>query len=378
MERKQGGADDALPMEARQRTADPRMHGVPVMGWQLPALRGALLALLAAVLFGCSTPLIQYVGVGIGAFTTSALLYVGAAGAGALSRRSVLREARVRRRDWKRLAAMAFFGAVMGPVMLVWGLQRTSGTSASLMLALEAMFTALLAWRLYGETLDRRVWAALLLLLSGGVLLVLDQRAAGVMQSWGLIAVMIATVAWSIDNSLSRELAECDPSQVVMLKSSLGVLASAVMALLLREPLPPGSTAASLILIGATGYGLSLRCYLLAQRAFGAARTGSVFAFAPFIGAGLAVVLGDRQFGWMMVLASALMLAGVLLHLTEAHSHEHVHESLEHEHAHRHDDAHHGHVHDPMPEGEHSHWHRHEAQTHAHPHVPDVHHRHGH
>ena len=47
--------------------------------------------------------------------------------------------------------------------------------------------------------------------------------------------------------------------------------------------------------IGATGYGLSLRLYLLVLRAFGAARTGSVFAFAPVIGALLAIALGDRS-----------------------------------------------------------------------------------
>jgi drug/metabolite transporter (DMT)-like permease len=47
-----------------------------------PALRGGLLAVLAALLFGLSTPLIQRLGAGLGAFTTAALLYAGAAGAG--------------------------------------------------------------------------------------------------------------------------------------------------------------------------------------------------------------------------------------------------------------------------------------------------------
>ena len=130
--------------------------------------------------------------------------------------------------------------------------------------------------------------------------------------------------------------------------------------------------------IGATGYGLSLRFYLLAQRAFGAARTGSVFAFAPFIGAAFAVLLGERPAGWMMALGSGLMLAGVLLHLAESHGHEHAHEALEHEHAHRHDDGHHEHRHEPMPEGAHSHGHRHEPLHHVHPHVPDAHHGHRH
>ena len=44
----------------------------------------------------------------------------------------------------------------------------------------------------------------------------------------------------------------------------------------------PSATAAfALLAIGAVGYGLSLRFYLLAQLTFGAARTGSVYAFAP-------------------------------------------------------------------------------------------------
>ncbi len=347
----------------------------------MPALRGALLALLAAALFGISTPLVQRFGVGLGAFSTAALLYAGAAAAGAFSRQRIEREARVLRADLPRLLAMAGFGAVIGPVALAWGLQHTSGTSASLMLTLEALFTAVLAWRLYRETMDGRVWAAMALLLAGGMVLVLDQGlrsdSAGA-RLWGLLAVLLATAAWGVDNTLSRALAERDPGQVVLLKAVLGAAATTVLAIALGEPLPSLGAALTLLAVGASGYGLSLRFYLLAQRAFGAARTGSVFAFAPFIGAALAVALGDRSASAMMALGSALMLAGVVLHLAESHGHEHLHENLDHEHAHRHDDGHHGHMHEPMPAGEHSHRHHHAPLRHAHHHVPDAHHGHRH
>ncbi|MFZ2988688.1 DMT family transporter [Ideonella sp.] len=344
----------------------------------LPALRGGLLALLAAALFGISTPLVQRFGAGIGAFSTAALLYAGAAAVGLWSRQGVEREARLQRADLPRLLAMAAFGAVIGPVALVWGLQHTSGTSASLMLTLEALFTALLAWRLYRETMDGRVWTAMALLLAGGMVLVLDQGRSGGALLWGLLAVLLATAAWGVDNTLSRALAERDPGQVVMAKALLGVAATLMLAVFLGEPLPAAGSAIALLAIGATGYGLSLRFYLLAQRAFGAARTGSVFAFAPFIGAAFAVALGDRSASGLMALGSGLMLAGVVLHLAESHSHEHAHEELDHEHAHRHDDGHHDHAHDPMPTGEHSHPHRHTAIRHAHAHVPDAHHAHRH
>jgi drug/metabolite transporter (DMT)-like permease len=343
-----------------------------------PALRGGAFAVLAATLFGISTPLVQRAGEGVGPFTTAALLYAGAALLGFFTRKAAAREAAVQRRDLPRIAWMALFGAVIGPVALAWGLQHTSGTSASLMLALEALFTALLARWLYAETMDARVWTAMLLLLAGGIVLVLDRGAAGSTQGLGLAAVLLATAAWGIDNALSRGVAERDPAQVVLAKAALGAPAAALLALAWGEAWPSAGKVAALLAIGATGYGLSLRLYLLAQRAFGAARTGSVFAFAPFIGAALAIALGERGVGWGTAAGGALMLAGVVVHLYERHEHLHRHEALDHEHAHRHDDGHHDHQHAVMPEGAHSHAHHHAPTEHRHPHVPDAHHRHRH
>jgi len=343
-----------------------------------PALRGGLLALLAAVLFGLSTPLVQHFGQGLGAFTTAALLYVGAAVVALLMRHPAQREAALRRSDLPRIAAMAGFGAVIGPVALAWGLQRTSGSSASLMLTLEALFTAVLAWRLYGETMDKRVGTAMVFLLAGGVALVLEQGLASDTPMWGLLAVLIATAAWGVDNTLSRGVADRDPGQVVLAKASLGATATIALALVFGEPIPGMVAALALLAIGATGYGLSLRLYLLAQRAFGAGRTGSVFAFAPFIGALGAFALGNRTGTWMLVAGGVLMWVGVVLHLFESHGHEHDHEALEHEHAHSHDDEHHVHTHADMPAGQHSHVHRHEPLRHVHAHVPDAHHLHSH
>jgi len=65
-----------------------------------PIILGTLFAALAAVAFGVTTPFIQRLGVGVGPFTTAALLYLGAA-IGAISmpgRKTEQREARVRLR----------------------------------------------------------------------------------------------------------------------------------------------------------------------------------------------------------------------------------------------------------------------------------------
>ena len=343
-----------------------------------PVLRGGALALLAAALFGLSTPLVQRFGQGLGPFSTAALLYAGAALVALFQRRGAGDEAPLRRSDAPRLLAMVAAGAVIGPVALAWGLQRTSGASASLLLTLEAVFTAVLAWRWYGEVLDGRVKTAVGLLLAGGALLVIDQGLSGQVQLLGLLAVAVATVAWGVDNTLSRGVAERDPGQVVLAKTALGASITGALALAWGEPLPALWAALALLAVGATGYGLSLRFYLLAQRSFGAARTGSVFAFAPFVGALGAFALGERSASALLLLGGLLMAAGIVLHLVENHAHEHRHEALDHEHAHTHDDGHHLHSHTPMPAGPHSHPHHHSPLQHRHPHAPDAHHVHRH
>jgi drug/metabolite transporter (DMT)-like permease len=343
-----------------------------------PAMKGAFLAIAAAVLFGASTPLVQQAGVGVSAWMTAALLYAGAAMTGILLRSKATLEAPLTKRHWPRLILMAIFGAVLGPAALAWGLQRTGGMAASLMLTLEAVFTVLLAMVLYREKIGARVALAIVLMTLGAALLVFDQTDTGQSQTLGLLAVMAATLAWAIDNSLSRALADLDPGQIILGKAALGAASSLLIAIISGGISITMSQGFSLLLIGAIGYGLSLRFYLLAQRSFGASRTGSLFAAAPFIGAAIAFGLGQRHTSMVLLAATILMIVGVFLHLTEEHEHTHIHNDLEHEHAHRHDDGHHTHVHPEMPSGSHSHNHRHTSLEHRHAHVPDAHHDHSH
>lgn len=217
-------------------------------------------------------------------------------------------------------------------------------------------------------------------MLAGGTLLVVqtfDLGTAGL----GLLAVAAATAAWAVDNTLSRPLAETPPLTVVTLKAGVGGAAALTVALAVGEPAVDASTALGLMAVGAVGYDGSLALYLGAQRHLGAGRTGSVFALGPFVGAVVAVALGDRDLGWATAGATVLFALGVWLHLAEAHAHLHLHEPLEHEHFHRHDDHHHDHDHPAgmaIPERGHSHRHAHERVVHDHPHAPDLHHVHAH
>jgi drug/metabolite transporter (DMT)-like permease len=329
--------------------------------------------MLAALAFGVTTPVVAWAGAWVGPFATAALLYAGAVGSSLVLPKA--RGTRLVRRDLVRVVAMAVVGAAIAPVLLAWGLHQAGATIGALLLNLEAVFTVVLARLVYREPIGARVAAAVTAIVAGGVALVVG-AVGGDWRLGGVLAVAGATLAWALDNTLSRPLADRDPLAVVAAKGALGAALSLAAAAIAGEHAPPLRPALVLVTCGATGYGLSLRLYLLAQRRIGAGRTGSVFALAPFVGAALAIALGDRTFDAWTLVAAGLFILGVYLHATEHHHHAHVHARADHDHVHRHDDGHHSHAHDPPFVGEHAHPHHHDRVEHDHDHAPDLHHDH--
>lgn len=344
-----------------------------------PIAVGVLLALAAAAAFGVTIPVLGWAGFGVGAYSTAALLYVGASLA-SLAQKPFVRDAGapVTRSAWPALLIMALAGAAVAPTLLAWGVQRTGPVTGGLLLNLEAVWTVVFARVVFGEFLGRRVIAALVLMTAGGGLLSMAGHGGGGWSGVGVVAILGATVAWAVDNTASRRLAELRPLTVVATKGVLGATLTLSLAVAFGEPAPESWRTVVLLLAGATGYGLSLRLYLLAQRRIGSARTASVFALAPFIGAALGLVVVPTSLGWGTALAALLFGVGVALHVSERHAHTHSHDATTHDHAHHHDDGHHAHAHDAQVDGEHSHAHQHEPVEHAHEHGEDVHHGHSH
>jgi len=353
--------------------------------------RGQLAGFIAAVLFGCSAPLISTITAEASALSIAALLYAGAA-LGLLLIRSIkgrsTDEAPVQRGDWPALIALTVVGGVIGPLALVMGLARLPAASSSLLLNLETLFTLAIAVLIGREHLGRRGLASAALTLAGALVLSGGSFSGTSWPGAGLIA--LATLAWGIDNNLSQRLSLRDPMQIALLKAAGASLPMLALAAGLGERFPSTGLILLLIVIGALGYGLSIWLDLLALRDLGAAREAVIFATAPFVGALFSLLVLRDALTLNLAVAAGLMALGVGLLLRERHSHQHQHAALSHHHRHRHDpahpDAHHTHAHRPEeldgqpPEGPfwHAHEHRHDPLRHDHPHVSDAHHRHPH
>ena len=345
--------------------------------------RGIAAAIAAAVLFGLSTPLAKLLVGGMPALLLAGLLYTGS-GVGL----AVLLALRVasggsaslslpRGADAGWLLGAIAAGGVIGPWLLMIGLQATDAASASLILNLEGVLTALLAWFVFKENFDRRIALGMAFIVAGGVALSAGS-AFGAEGVAGPLAIAGACLAWAIDNNLTRKVSIHDAMLIACAKGLVAGGLSVAWVLASGAPMPDAPTTLAAGLLGFLGYGLSLTLFVVALRNLGAARTGAYFSLAPFIGAALAVLLGAPLTSTLL-LAGSLMAAGVWLHLTEHHEHRHRHGRAEHVHPHVHD-LHHRHSHAGGWDGKepHTHAHLHEPLAHAHPHFPDVHHRHEH
>lgn len=339
-------------------------------------------ALLAAGLFGASTPFAKLLTGQISLLLLAGLLYAGS-GLGLsvwalLRRRGGEADAPLTRRDAPWLGGAVLFGGILGPALLMSGLQRAAAAEASLLLNLESVLTAVLAWVVFRENVDRRIFLGMVVIVLGGVLLSWDfGLASGV--SWGALAIAAACLCWAIDNNLTRAVSGGDPVQIAAIKGAVSGMVNTGLAFALGASLPSWPALAAAATVGFLGYGVSLVLFVLALRHLGTARTGAYFSTAPFVGASLALLLMGESPAPLFWLAGGLMAIGVWLHVTERHEHEHTHEALEHTHRHHHD-AHHQHEHDFEWDGQepHTHPHRHEPLVHSHPHYPDLHHRHRH
>jgi drug/metabolite transporter (DMT)-like permease len=348
---------------------------------------GIATALGAAILFGASAPLAKLLLRGATPQLLAGLFYLGSGiGLGIVWLRwrqsaEAATERPLTRHDLPWLTGAIVFGGALAPLLLMTGLARTPASAASLLLNLEGVLTALLAWFVFKENFDRRIALGMLAIVIGGAALSWEGRL-----SWGgmagPLAVAGACLCWAIDNNLTQKVSAGDPVQTAMLKGMVAGSVNTTIAVFLGASLPSAPRVIAALVVGFLSYGVSLVLFVMSLRHLGTARTGAYFSTAPFVGAMLSLLIFREQPTTVFIVATGLMAIGVWLHVSERHEHEHRHEMLDHDHAHVHDE-HHQHAHiagdppvtDPTP---HAHRHRHDPLVHSHVHYPDIHHRHGH
>jgi drug/metabolite transporter (DMT)-like permease len=254
-------------------------------------------ALGAAALFGLSAPAGKALLALTDPWLFAGLLYLGSGlslgayrVARGLTSRSNGREATLGRRDWPWLGAATLTGGVIAPVLLMFGLSVVSSAEASLLLNLEGVFTAVVAWMVFREHVDTRIAGGMVAISLGAMLLAWEPGQA-MKLSAGALLVAGACLGWAIDNNLTRKVSASDPLQIASLKGLVAGTVNVAIAVGLGAAVPSPTTVLLAALLGLVSYGVSLVLFVLALRGLGAGRTSAYFSTAPFVGAVIGVVV---------------------------------------------------------------------------------------
>ncbi len=277
--------------------------------------KAALYALTAAVLYAFSIPVSKRLLEYLPPVLLAGLLYLGA-GIG-----SVLLLVLAGRREKKGAVILSFtrdeapfvLGMVLldilAPILLMLGLRSASSAGASLLNNFEIVATAFFALFVFREPISVRLWIAVILITLGSCLLTFN--ADGVFSfSGGSVLVLLATVCWGLENNCTRKLSQNNPVLIVAIKGLGSGLTALVIGFALGERFTKEGVALLAMLAGFFAYGISIACYIRAQRTLGAAKTSAYYAAAPFIGAGLSFVFLGERANALFFLALLLMSAG--------------------------------------------------------------------
>lgn len=344
--------------------------------------RAISIAILAAALFGISSPISKLLLKEIPPTLMASLLYLGA-GFGMLAINMAKRlykrepiEAKMTKDQMPYILGMIILD-VAAPVCLMIGLRMTTAANASLLSNFEIVATALIALLIFNEAIGKRMWVAISLITLSTMILSVEDLSSFSFSN-GSIFIIFACLCWGLENNCTRMLSLKDPLQIVVVKGFGAGLGSLMIAFALRQYSTNFLYLVMALILGFVSYGLSIYFYIVAQRELGAARTSAYYALAPFIGVLLSIMIYGQQITGSFIASFAIMITGAYFAAVEHHIHRHIHEQVTHEHRHNHCDNHHNHTHDYKVEGEHSHIHTHEKMEHTHTHTPDLHHIHSH
>lgn len=271
-------------------------------------------ALLAAVLYAINSPFSKLLLDKITATMMAAFLYLGAGIGlfivGMIQRAAGRREKELplTKKELPYTVGMVVLD-IAAPIFLMIGLTMTTAANASLLNNFEIVATSIIALVIFKETISKRLWLAIALVTVSSIILSFEDMSS-LSFSLGSIFVLLACVCWGFENNCTRMLSSKNPLEIVVIKGFGSGIGSLVIAFVTGESLPSLIFIFCALLLGFVAYGLSIYFYIYAQRDLGAAKTSAYYAAAPFVGAGLSLIIFHEIPSVTYIVALLIMLAG--------------------------------------------------------------------
>lgn len=338
----------------------------------------ALFAVAAAALYAVNIPLSKILLQYASPTMMAAFLYLGA-GLGLLIYSSIIRkkekEEPLTKKELPYTIAMVLLD-IAAPILLMYGITKTCAANVSLLNNFEIAATALIALIVFKETISKQLRTAIFLVILSGVFLSFEGKES-FQFNYGSLFVLAATICWGFENNCTRVLSSKSPTEIVIIKGCFSGLGSLIIALILKEPFPAPLWFFLIMLLGFVSYGLSIHCYIKAQKELGAAKTSAYYALAPFLGVAFSLILLQERPTLQFYIALLIMAAATVFIVKDSVTLQHTH-THQHRHCHTHTHGSVTHYHEHIHEHNHLHSHKNEENNHDHPHEELKEHNHRH
>jgi drug/metabolite transporter (DMT)-like permease len=271
-----------------------------------------LSAALAALLYALSTPFLKMTLVVVEPVFLAGLLYLGA-GLGMLIMCMFTKESMpFRKKQYPYVLGMILLD-ILAPILLLYGLRLSVAENAALLNNFEIVATSIFAFFIFKEKINVRLRYAIVIITIASILLSVENLQSSFTFSFGSVLIMLATMVWGLENNFTRNLSDNSPIKITAIKGVFSGLSSIFLAILINQvtfdiPLILWSMA-----LGFVTYGLSIMFYIYAQRSLGAAKTSAFYALAPFLGAGISILVFSDIPKLNFYIALVLMILGVIL-----------------------------------------------------------------
>jgi len=275
-------------------------------------------ALLAALLYAISSPLSKMLLNKIHPALLASLLYLGA-GIGlsiiAFIQRSFFKnnnhEKHLTKKELPFIVGMVLLD-VLAPILMMIGLNLTTAANASLLNNFEIVATSIIALFFFKERISSKLWIAILLVTISSVILSIED-VSSFSFSLGSLFVLLASTCWGLENNFTRRLSNKNPLQIVIIKGFGAGFGSLLVASLVGDHFVDPQYIIMALVVGFLAYGLSIFFYVSGQRDLGASRTSAYYAFAPFLGTAISLIIFKQIPSLIFIGAFMIMLIGAYL-----------------------------------------------------------------
>ena len=278
-------------------------------------MKYVFIGLLSAFLFGLSTPLSKMIVGSVDPLPLASLYYLASAFILLPFSFKHLKKEWFQfiqyRRDIFLLSGSFVLGGMIAPISLLYGIRLTSATSASLLLNLETVATAILAYFFFKEQLTKKDWLGALGIVAAGCLLVFEK---GWILNRGSLFIVFSCICWGMDNNCTANIRTLSPVSNAFLKGSIAGIFNFILSIITTSSWPrTSSDLLGILLIGMFSFGVSIALYIICARKIGAFHSQILFATSPFWGVGFSLLLLKEPFIFQQALASILCISSLLL-----------------------------------------------------------------